>query len=72
MWKEYVVPPEPLEDETETVVSAAAWDLIVRLLEEPSQRLGKNDIDEIKRHPFFRGIRWSRMLEVEPPFVPSV
>lgn len=39
-WKDFVVPPEPLEDEPDTVVSPEAWDVIVRLLEEPQIRLG--------------------------------
>jgi serine/threonine protein kinase len=71
-WKEFVLPPEPLEDEADIVVSNVAWDLIVHLLEEPALRLGKNDVNEIKRHSFCQGIKWTLMIEAEPPFVPSL
>jgi hypothetical protein len=31
-----------------------------------------DDADDIKRHPFFRNIKWESMLERRPPFVPRV
>ncbi|KAF2722357.1 kinase-like protein, partial [Polychaeton citri CBS 116435] len=32
----------------------------------------QNDAEEIKAHPFFRGIPWKQMQKVIPPFVPRV
>lgn len=85
MWHDFVVPPEPLEDDDDLHVSELAWDLITRfqpfpprivdifrLLEEPSRRLGRQGIDEIKQHPFFSEVNWNDPLRAEPPFIPSV
>jgi hypothetical protein len=41
----------------------------------PSQldfRLGLNGADEVKRHPFFKGINWNTMKNHDPPFIPNV
>uniref|UniRef100_A0A6B2L619 non-specific serine/threonine protein kinase n=1 Tax=Arcella intermedia TaxID=1963864 RepID=A0A6B2L619_9EUKA len=70
-WKEYVVPPEPLEDEEEEI-SAEAWDIIQRMVCEPEKRLGGGGVEEIKKHPFFDGFDWDHVCEMEPPFVPEV
>jgi len=70
-WKEYVVPPEPLEDE-EDEISAEAWDIVQRLICEPDKRLGSGGVQEIKSHPFFDGFIWDSILEMEPPFVPEL
>ncbi|XP_066327856.1 serine/threonine-protein kinase OXI1-like [Miscanthus floridulus] len=45
-------------------------DLITRLLEkDPGKRLGARGV---KRHAFFRGVDWDRVLDVaRPPFIPS-
>lgn len=45
-------------------------DLIARLLEkDPGKRLGARGV---KRHAFFRGVDWDRVLHVaRPPFIPS-
>ena len=46
-----------------------AHDLISRLLRrDPSER---PDAAAIRGHPFFRGIRWDALQEMEPPFVPA-
>ena len=31
-----------------------------------------DDAEDIKAHPFFRGVRWNRLHELTPPFVPRV
>ncbi|XP_052186167.1 serine/threonine-protein kinase UCNL-like [Diospyros lotus] len=52
----------------------ALTDLIGRLLEkDPTRRLGYGQgAAEIKRHPFFNGVRWDLLTEVlRPPFLPS-
>ncbi|KAM0880976.1 hypothetical protein ACQ4PT_033228 [Festuca glaucescens] len=45
-------------------------DLIAGLLEkDPGKRLGALGV---KQHPFFRGVRWDRVLDVaRPPFIPT-
>jgi serum/glucocorticoid-regulated kinase 2 len=44
------------------------------LTREPTQRLGVNGADVIKRHPFFEKIDWTLLLQkkIQPPFKPSV
>ena len=59
------------------VTSQAAKDLLKRLLvRDPKGRLGsgEQDADEIKGHPFFQDIDWSRMATgtLPPPWTPAV
>ena len=35
-------------------------------------RLGRNGADEIKKHPFFKGIDWDNMRSVKAPNIPQV
>ena len=51
-------------------VSPAAEHLIRRLLCDAEQRLGLYGADEIKAHPFFRGIDWDNLRALRAPFVP--
>lgn len=62
---------------TGCTASAEARDLIRGLLQrEPSNRLGSRNggINDIKNHPFFRGIDWEKMekMDIDPPFKPKV
>jgi serine/threonine kinase 38 len=58
---------------SEPRVSPAAKDLIRSLLCDPDDRLGAREgLDEFRKHPFFRGLDWSRLREVRPPFVPEI
>ena len=61
--------PCDLSQESRTILSHL-------LAREPSQRLGASrlDFDEVKQHPFFSQIDWSRLYnkELETPFRPSV
>ncbi|KAK4992896.1 hypothetical protein LTR50_000802 [Elasticomyces elasticus] len=38
----------------------------------PTQFVHANDADEIKAHPFFRGLPWDKLHRMQPPFVPRV
>jgi len=51
--------------------------ILQRLLtRDPERRLGsgKGDAEEIKRHPFFKGVNWDDMLakKVPPPYYPTI
>jgi serine/threonine protein kinase len=54
-------------------LSEEVRDLIRRLLAvDPRARLGANGIQEIQEHPWFDGIDWNAIEDLEPPFVPDV
>lgn len=40
----------------------------------PKQRLGTNGASEVKGHPFFAGLNWSKLAirKITPPFIPEV
>lgn len=53
-------------------VSAEAIDLMAGLLRKnPKERLGSRGKDEVRNHPFFRGINWDDVLNrrLEPPIL---
>lgn len=51
-------------------LSEKAIDLIKKLLEKDPEKRIKN-ATEIKSHEFFEGIKWGKLRETEPPFVPE-
>jgi len=58
-------------------ISKNAASLITLLLNrDPAKRLGsgESDVEEIKAHPFFRSVNWSKLLnkEIDPPFKPHL
>jgi serine/threonine protein kinase len=53
-------------------ISFEAQDLIRKLITYSKDRLGKNGSDEIKSHPFFKGINWNKIKNLKPPFVPNL
>jgi len=54
-WKNTLEFPDDIE------ISPDAKDLIQRWCCEPENRLGRNGIDEIKAHPFFKGVDWDKI-----------
>ena len=53
-------------------ISAEALDLLKSLLNPNSNnRLGMGGAEEVKRHPFFKGINWNSLKEDEAPFIPE-
>jgi len=36
------------------------------------KRLGYNGAEEIKKHPFFRGVNWKSIRKSKAPFIPDV
>ena len=53
-------------------ISNLAKDLIYKLITDSDLRLGKNGSEEIKSHPFFKGINWQKIREMRPPFIPNL
>ena len=56
----------------EAKLSAEATDILKRLLCDSENRLGTNGIQEIKSHPFFRGLNWEKLREMKSPFIPNI
>jgi serine/threonine kinase 38 len=64
---------ETLKIPPEITLSKEATDLIYRMIDDPNKRLGKNGADEIKAHPFFKGVDWDHIREtMKPPFIPEI
>ena len=53
-------------------ISNLAKDLIYKLITDSDLRLGKNGSEEIKSHPFFKGVNWQKIREMRPPFIPNL
>jgi hypothetical protein len=49
-----VIPPE-------ANLSPAATDILKKLIADSDIRLGRNGAEEIKSHPFFEGLDWSKL-----------
>lgn len=56
----------------EIVLSPEAEDLIRGLITSADKRLGKHGADEIKAHPFFRGVDWDSLRSITAPFKPNL
>ena len=57
----------------EANISKEAEDILRKLINDPETRLGTNGSDEIKNHPFFKGIDWNHIKEtLVPPFIPEL
>ncbi|KAK7278410.1 hypothetical protein RJT34_23438 [Clitoria ternatea] len=65
-WRTHLKFPE------EAKLSAEAKDLICRLLCNVDQRLGTKGADEIKAHPWFKGIEWDKLYQMKAAFIPEV
>ena len=65
-WKNTFVIPK------EARLSMESTDLLRRLICHPSERLGCNGVDEIKAHPFFKGVDWKRIRDINAPNIPKL
>ncbi|CAK90870.1 unnamed protein product (macronuclear) [Paramecium tetraurelia] len=62
-----------VSDVEEESISHNAYDLMCRLMEpDYTKRIGHEDIDEIKDHPFFEGINWNTILSRPGLIVPKM
>jgi serine/threonine kinase 38 len=52
-------------------ISLEAKKLIFDFLSEREKRLGKNGIEEIKNHIFFKNFDWDNIRDMKPPYVPK-
>jgi len=43
-----------------------------RMICDTDTRLGRNGVDEIKAHSFFKGIDWDGLRKLTPPYIPQV
>lgn len=66
-WQESLIIPEDIH------LSPEAESLIRSLLTSSDKRLGRHGgADEIKQHPFFRGVDWELIRRVDAPFIPKL
>ncbi|XP_076944933.1 uncharacterized protein LOC143615783 [Bidens hawaiensis] len=65
-WKTHLKFPE------EAKLSPEAKDLICKLLCNVEKRLGTKGAYEIKAHPWFKGIEWEKLYQIEAAFIPEV
>ncbi|XP_022759769.1 serine/threonine-protein kinase tricorner-like [Durio zibethinus] len=65
-WRTHLKFPE------EARLSPEAQDLISKLLCNVNQRLGSKGAGEIKDHPWFQGVDWDRIYQMEAAFIPEV
>lgn len=65
-WRKYLKFPE------EARLSLEARDLMCRLLCDVDHRLGTRGASEVKAHPWFRGIQWEKLYDMEAAFKPEV
>lgn len=65
-WKQYFTIPldAKLSHETES--------LIRKMVAPADCRLGFKSVEEIKKHPFFKGFDWNNIGRMKPPFIPSL
>jgi serine/threonine kinase 38 len=65
-WKEYFLIP------SDANLSSDAENFILRMVSPAEQRLGINGVEEIKKHPFFKGIDWDNIRKMKAPFIPEL
>ncbi|CAM0880125.1 unnamed protein product [Alopecurus aequalis] len=65
-WRNHVKFPE------DSRLSLEARDLICRLLCDVDHRIGGAGADQIKAHPWFHGVAWDKLYEMEAAFKPQV
>ena len=65
-WEKYLKIPD------EVTLSKEAEDFITKMINNQNKRLGKNSVDEIKSHPFFKGVDWENIRNTKAPFIPDI
>jgi len=65
-WKHTLKFPEDCQ------ISKEARNLIERFCCDQNDRLGRNGPEEIKAHPFFKGIDWAKIRDTKAPIIPDL
>ena len=65
-WRENFSIPEDAN------LSPEAESFILRMVSQPESRLGVHGVEEIKKHPFFKGIDWNNIRNMKAPFIPEL
>lgn len=65
-WKKTLAIPR------EAGLSKETSDLIKRLVCDANERLGSRGAQEIKNHPFFKGIQWETLRDSKAPWIPKL
>ncbi|XP_031373768.1 serine/threonine-protein kinase 38-like isoform X2 [Punica granatum] len=65
-WKNHLKFPD------DTKITTMAKDLICRLLCDAKHRLGSGGAGQIKAHPWFNGVEWDKLYEMDAAFKPEV
>ncbi len=65
-WKKYLKIPSKVK------ISKEAEDLIMKLINNPKERLGLRGAEEIKKHPFFKNVDWDNIRNIRAPFIPKL
>ena len=65
-WKENFSIPEDAE------LSPEAENLILRMVAPAENRLGYGGVEEIMKHPFFKGVDWNNIRKTKAPFIPEI
>ena len=71
--KKIIMHDKYLQVPPEIKLSKEALDFMKKLISDPNKRLGRNGVEEIKAHPFFKGVDWEHIKEtMKPPFIPDI
>ena len=65
-WKEFFSIP------SDSNLSPEAENFILRMVSPPETRLGIHGVEEIKKHPFFKGLDWDNIRKMKAPFIPEL
>ena len=65
-WKENFSIPADAE------LSPEAENLILKMVAPAENRLGVKGVEEIMRHPFFKGVDWNNIRKTKAPFIPDI
>ena len=65
-WKNTFYIPE------EADISNEAYDILVNLINDVEFRIGGNGAEQVKNHPFFKGVDWDNIKNQKPPFIPQL
>ena len=65
-WQKFLKIPDDIK------ISKEAEDLIFKMINNSDKRLGRSGIEEIKVHPFFKGLDWDNIRSKKAPFIPDI